>query len=410
MTSEFLDHDRTQIWLDQFLAEDRHQAAKLASVLQLVSADQFSEGLNGLLADRVCAGPTPIALYNETERRFWKGKPNRLFEEPRRKVLRAEGVKGPALVPRDRTVDQQVGSEGVVASVLTQFQSKRQQDAHLSPGPDTIRARKVRRFVLVSDFIGSGKRVCDFLDAAWRVRSVRSWWSRKETSGFSFEVIAFCGTQKGIAKVENHPSQPRLSVVQLCPTLDTVFRPSEAAAMVELCKRYPRKTSKLDAVGFGQIGALIGFSHSMPNNAPRLFWERTKRWEPLFPSRVTSDVDTPFRAGIGPDATEKRLEAILRKTGRKTEPISIETQVLSALSRSPKAREAVSSRLGLSLETVDGSLAELQRLGWINGNRQITERGRRVLKGIAKPASQNFLPKTNDTPYFPKALRVPRGV
>jgi hypothetical protein len=164
MSKSFLDHDRTRAWLEQFGEDDRPRAAKLASVLTLVSADEFAAELTRLLGIRLVNGRQPVALYNETERRHWKGKPNRLFTERRGKVLRAVGKTGPPLVPRNRSVDEEVGSEGVVATILTQFQRSHRKRVLLSPGPDTIRERKVRRFALVTDFIGSGKRVCDFLE------------------------------------------------------------------------------------------------------------------------------------------------------------------------------------------------------------------------------------------------------
>lgn len=407
MSKTFLDHHRTQAWLDQFRTEDRWGAAKLAASLRLVSADEFAAGLTQLLSDRLHAGEGPIALYNETERRFWRGRPNRLFKEPRQKVLRAVGVNGPSLVPRGRTVDQEVGSEGTVAAILTQFKRDHKKAVHLSPGPDTIRDRQIRRFVLVTDFIGSGKRALSYLDAAWRVRSVRSWWSRRNRAGLSFEVIAFCGTEEGIARIEAHTCEPRVTTAQYCPTIDTVFTPQEADKLKTLCRTYPTQTSKPEALGFCGTGALIAFAHSMPNNAPPLFWRRTGTWNPLFPSRVTMTVEAPFRAGTGPDALRNRFEAM---SDQPMEPITIETQVLSALRRSPRSQAALSGRLGLPLDTISAALLELQRFGWINKNLHITERGRLALRRLAKPASPNFLSPSADDPYFPRSLRAPRGV
>src|SRR5205085_5170890 len=86
--------------------------------------------------------------------------------------------------------------------------------------------------------IGSGQRARTYLDSAWRVCSVRSWWSARRVKGLSFEVIAFAGTTVGRAYVEDHPSAPRVSVVTSCPTVDSAFSGERRDAIRDLCLRY----------------------------------------------------------------------------------------------------------------------------------------------------------------------------
>ena len=100
--------------------------------------------------------------------------------------------------------DPQVGSEGLIASLITQLCRERRDQFLNHPGPDSIRRKKLRAFFLITDFIGSGERVCDYLTAAWRVASVKSW------SSFHllrFEVIAYSATDKGSAPRQS-PSKP----------------------------------------------------------------------------------------------------------------------------------------------------------------------------------------------------------
>lgn len=166
MSETVLHEERVRQWLEHFDEADRPNAGKLLALVKLVPGDLLREEITTLLERRLSEGKKPVALFNESERRMWKGSPNRLFEEETRangkgigqKTTRAEGKTGPALVPRQRSVDEKIGSEGVMANILTQFQKGRGKDVVLSPGPDTFRTRRIRRFILVTDFIGSGTR------------------------------------------------------------------------------------------------------------------------------------------------------------------------------------------------------------------------------------------------------------
>lgn len=410
MSRAVLSHARAQEWLAQFEENDRSAAAKLLGLVTLVSSDEFRSGLTALLDDRLKAGAHPVALYNEAERGHRKGVPHRLFEEPRRRVKRAIGRSGPELVPRQRNIDEEVGSEAVVANILTQFQRTREHWVSLSPGPDIIRERQIRRFVLVTDFIGSGDRALRFLDSAWRVRSVRSWWSRRARTGWCFEVVAFAALPTGMARVERHPCQPRVTARLVAPTIRSAFLPGEARLLEDLCHHYPVGTP--NPLGHGDGAALIAFAHSMPNNAPAVFWSRAKGWKPLFPARTTTGTATPFEVGLDAASVQERLLAAsgLASHADRGAPISIETIVLSALRRSPRNADAISGRLGLDKAKVDAVLDELRALAWISASNQITERGRLVLKRLQDAGESKLLPRSDPGPYFPKSLRAPRDV
>lgn len=139
-------------WVDQFDEADRADAAILASLIRLVPGDAFRRDLTRVLEDRLRIGPNPMALYNETERKKWNGQPNRLFPETSRaskmqkgkKTVRAYGRVGPPLVPRQRQVAEEIGSEGVVANVLTQLHKRHRKSILLNPGADIIREKRAR--------------------------------------------------------------------------------------------------------------------------------------------------------------------------------------------------------------------------------------------------------------------------
>ena len=119
-----------------------------------------------------------LGLYVEREVKKWNGTPNRLFRENRRKPRRAEG-NGPNIMYPKQGYDQEVGSEGIVSQLVTELRRRDRKKYYVNPGPKQIRDRKIRAFILVSDFIGSGKRAEEYLTAAWRLASIKSWVSLK---------------------------------------------------------------------------------------------------------------------------------------------------------------------------------------------------------------------------------------
>ena len=200
---DFLRSAEVVAWIGQFESADQPAACELLAAMRLVSRDEFSEGLRQLLRDSLTNGQLPVGVYVERELVRRNTKPSALFKQSKGKVKRAFGP-GPKLVQPTRPFSQVVGSEGLVAQIVSEFFREAHDQCLLSPGPDAIRSHRVRRFVLVTDFIGTGRRVMDYLDAAWRVRSVRSWWSARKSCGMSFEVIAYSATEAGRALVESH--------------------------------------------------------------------------------------------------------------------------------------------------------------------------------------------------------------
>ncbi|MCT4334773.1 hypothetical protein MU516_18190 [Paracoccus sp. YLB-12] len=418
MSQAILEQDDVRAWVRQFSSGDQIEAAKLLALVKLVPSDFFRSEYISLLSRRLSAGEQPVGLFNESERRMWKGKPNRLFKEKIRanpnvkgkKIARAFGKVGPDLVPRQRNIDEEVGSEGILANILTQFARSNRKVALLSPGPDRFRDEGVRRFILCTDFIGSGERIERYINAAWRLGSIRSWWSRRNNRGIHFEVLAFSGTEDGIARIERHVCRPKVHVVTQCPTIRTVFPPAQAAIIESLCKRYSPDSSR--SLGFGETGALLAFGHGMPNNAPAIFWKSSRRWQALFPERATISPSSPFIAVPSEVQERERLELLAETTtiGPTVIPVDIETIVLATLRRSPRHAEAVSGRLGLDLLTVQSAFVRLRKRGWINEFQQLTDRGRLVVRRLSRFDAKISLSNHNEQPYFPKSLRMPRDV
>lgn len=413
--ASFLKNETTLAWLGQFDAADQPTAVELLRALMLVSRDTFAERLRELILHRLGAGKEPVGLYVERELRHRHGVPFRLFKETSTKVHRAYGV-GPKPVEPTKAYDADVGSEGIVAQLVSEL--CRQQPKRLinHPGPDAIRKQRIRRFILVTDFIGSGKRAATYLHAAWRVRSVRSWWSARERTGLSFEVLAYAATPYGRSQVERHPARPGVHVVVGCPTVDSAF--GGASQVRELCLKYsPVPASAMPPLGFASAGALIAFAHGVPNNAPLILHRRSAVWVPLFPARVTSTSRRDFAVDLsGPEAIRALL--LHMRQARLAEAGSVQAAkpharklllVMAALGRPPRTLEALSRKTALTILEVEAALKTALSHGWVDGHYRLTDTGHAELTQARKSAWPEPLPVEAAPFYYLKSLRAPRG-
>jgi hypothetical protein len=411
--SAFLKSEPTLAWLGQFEPEDQPVAVALLRAMMLVSRDAFAERLRELLLARLAKGRGPIGVYVERELPHRHGVPFRLFKETNTKVRRAHGV-GPQPIQPTKAYDADVGSEGLVAQLVSEVCRAHPTQVFNHPGPDAIRKHRVRRFILVTDFIGSGKRARNYLQAAWRVRSVRSWWSGRATKGLSFEVVAYAATRSGRAAVERHSSRPEVHVVVGCPTLDTAFSNRHAH---KLCLKYsPVPPSVMSPTGYASGGALIAFAHGVPNNAPLILHKRSKGWAPLFPARVTSATRQNFSAASAVDSIRAhllemrqiRLAEAGQIAGAKPHGQAL-LLVLAALSRPPRGAETISRKTGLTVLEVEAALKTALKTEWIDGQHRLTDLGHAQLEQARKTPIAEALPVEAPPFYYPSSLRAPLG-
>ena len=408
-------------WITQFETRDQKDARVLLSAIKHIDADQFENKLFALIQSRIRCGSKPVGLYVESERGHRKGRVYRLFKEPNRKHRRAYGS-GPKIISPSTTINPEVGSEGLIANVITRIYRLDKNNVAIQPGPDLIRQHKVRRFVLVTDFIGSGERTRKYLDAAWRVRSVRSWWSARRAKGLSFEVIAFSSTENGLKNVKAHPSRPEVYIVEGCPTIRQAFDdPDIRSRMRALCEHYGSRIKDFDPLGYGGAGVLISFAHGMPNNAPAIFHKGSKRkrkgWLPLFPQRVTADRrDALSELAKQRDEIQRELQnhlakEVLQSKSYLSAPGDLRdaVRVLLALGRSPRSESAVSARTKLSVDRVRNALGRIHRYGWVDKHCRITRKGRRELARLAREQRKEVQFDAAGL-YIPRSLRAPRAI
>lgn len=409
---DFITAENTLTWLSQFGVDDQRTAEQMLQAMLLVTRDEFLDRLRQMVLDRAADGDGPIGLYAEREVQPPRGEPEHLFEEETTRVRRAVGG-SPQPVFSAAQNNPQVGSEGLVANLITELCRQFPDVFESHPGPDNIRSRRIRRFMLLTDLIGSGTRARRYLQAAWRVRSVRSWWSSKH---LRFEVVAYAVTPQGRSLVEAHPSKPRISVVAGCPTVDTLLPVELRKRVHRLCSDYaPKKRDAVGPLGFKGTGALIAFAHGAPNNTPRLLHKGSSRWMALFPKRVTADTRSTFGDRRDASAFAERLVAIRQNrlaSGAWLQNATTEGRalflVLAALGRGPRFNEVLSRKTGLTVLEVRQSVERAEALRWIDANRRLTDSGQAELK-YARRRNDPVppIPLEPENPYYPSSLRAP---
>ncbi len=401
-------------WLAQFELNDQPSAAKLLSEIKTVSADELTAGLRSAILDIANLRSGPVALYAERHiRRHPKSGPNRMFKESRSRPRRAYGY-GPPPVPQGRPYARETGSEGIIATLITGLVRADSERFLDHPGPDTIRKKCVRSFVVVADFIGSGKRANDNLEAAWKVRSFKSW---RSSAHMHFAIAAFSGTQAGVAKVKSHRSRPTLHLHCGCPTVSDLDCDTRSQ-ITNLCSRYaPRRLPEdRTALGYGDAGSLIVFDHGMPNNAPLLLHTKIRSWTPLFPQRSASLLGDARKHAARAEEIERSLRHLREKrlaAAPRFAGISEHEQnrmlVLTALKRRPRNSLTLSARTGLTLAEVEAIIIDARSDGFLDVNLKPTETAYRALEYLRSSNTPvPTLPKTNEEFYCPKSLRPPR--
>jgi hypothetical protein len=394
-------------WLSNFDPSDRATAALLIDRLMLVSASDFTSAMFGLLSQAVGRqGVTglPLALYAEREVEMVVGDVKPIFPGSETGRAQGDGVP-PVLVD---PLMQDVGSEGILAALISKFCKANSSSAISHPGPDQLRATKARRIVLVTDFIGSGNRVYQMLDAFSKVASIQSWRSYKL---ISFEVICYSATEYGFATVKRHPLAPLVTMHVACPVVDEAFEGAELGAVKLLCKNYPKRSRF--PFGFNRTGSLIAFSHGIPNNAPSILHSSSSGWKPLFVGRSTLSASLDAVA----DSTELIAQNSKRVLGiRNARSVLAQSEgelwahsmlVLDAVRTGFRTPARVSARTQIPMSRTEEIFALALTAGWLTLKSSLTSLGRRELAHLKRRnVLTDVLASKPDTMYFPNQLRA----
>lgn len=417
------EQEKTQLWLSQFPnPSDRQLAETLLDSINYCPLNEFKNSLTKLIKSELPL-KQPSALFIERELQKTRATlPPPVYKQqltlkseskskPKKRHLRAYGAAMQAVQSLTYTT-QDVGSEGVVAFIGNTVCRSNPNRFLLQPTAENVRKSKVRNFVILTDFIGSGKRAFDMLDAMWNVASIRSWHSFKFVK---FWVLAYSGTQQGITKVQKHRFAPKVRVVTECPTLFNSFD-EDLDEMVELCETYGAHSK--DPLGWERTAALLAFEHGAPNNMPAIFVSEkntgNRRWAPLFPKRVTDNLWRSTEVNMG-SITKKALEALKLSDisrSRRFQKASDETKsamiVLLAYSQGKRRIAELRRVLPLSLDSLLSAKYLAQKRGWLTDTGALTAAGQKTIRTLRREGRKLFIADDPFTSYYPQQLRAPQ--
>ena len=389
--------DLGQAWIEQFEYEDQYFATGLLREFIYIDDREFATELTNLVKQEAKKTKGKIALYVERE----VERDEKIFKETAEAPVRAIGDAPIPMGTKDKSV-QDVGSEGRIATLIKEICRDDKHKFLNHPAPDMIRKEKVSDIFIVTDLLASGRQIQKFINAFWKVWSVKSWHSYHLVR---FSVISYASTSKGEKLVATHPSKPHVSYVRACPTVKDLEHE-------QLCIKY--NPSKINDLGFGDVGALMAFDHGCPNNAPPIFhFAKAGKWIALFPFRSSS---AAREQKIEFDFKNKLLESLdfNFNDNPQQEPLfDSATQIqlialLNACRKRPNGAHKISSVTGIALPVIHVGLVKLKENGWINSKLRLTSEGHKLLKSIQKKSPKNQLvdqPAIID--YCPTQLRVP---
>jgi hypothetical protein len=403
-----------QEWLEQFSEEDRPSAAAMLDTLVLLNEEQVSVAIRGLLhglaAERKGARRR-VALY--AEREF----PERYVFEVRQVPdaigvvrRRAVGRSGPAAVKPVRG-SARVGSEGLIAFIISQAVEASPRVYVNQPGPDRIRSVRspISALVIVTDFIGSGARVRTMLDKFWNVPSVRAWVSRRWVE---FMVVAAASTSAGIDHVHAHRLKQRVLVEHIVPTIFTARKEETRKRWLGLIQAYgPKDASDIMREGFRGGAALIAFNYRIPNNTPLFLHQSSSGWRALYTGAAPEDL----RPAFGLEPPEQRIDRAAAAIGVEL-AISLsvpDAQTVLALSAvrgrwREGAETAIAEMTGLTVPDLITIRREATKAGLLRVDGRLTDAGQATLRAGTRSERKRPDIPTVVEPYYPESLRVPR--
>lgn len=393
-------------WLLNFDGPDRPLASKFLDSLLLVSASEFSTTIIRLLtsqANTAREAKERIALYAEREIALVEREIQPFF--PGSESGRATGLGvAPVVVSPQK---QDVGSEGIAAALISKFRYANADVVLSHPGPDDLRLKRVRKIVIVTDFIGSGGRVYEMLEAFAKVASIQSW---RSYGLLSFEVVSYSASEQGVQTVKQHRLQPKVTIHAACPVVDEAFVGAELAAIRTLCGKYPRKAKW--PMGFGATGSMIAFSHGIPNNAPAIFHSSFNGWRPLFQGRSTQMTELEQVADTSDHVVQKSAELLgVRNARQILNSASGELWthcmlVMLAIKSGLRSAEKLSARTRLPIAIVKKVLSISAAAGWLSPTGGLTVLGRRELQWQIRWHGAADIALADPDIYFPTQLRA----
>jgi len=398
-------------WISQFPSADQGTAAEMLDAMLLLNAEEVSSAIRvalNELAGRGGRGKRRVALF--AERKLSKGS---LFTEQMlpdaagRKRLRAVGRNFSPIKPiRGGT---RVGSEGLIASVISQEVMAWPKVLINHPGPDRMRAKSgpTQTLVIVTDLIGSGQRITTWLDKLWNTATVRSWVSGGR---LDFKIVAVASTKRGAEAVRAHRLRPEVLTYYRAPTVNTAPLAKSSAWLKLIANNGPLTGRGAGALGYGNDPCLVAFSYRLANNTPAIIHETdpTVPWQALYDGPIPTELSRAFgERSIEEISADALVNAGVTVSADLTAEETLTVLVLSLLRGHlrPSSAETIAGQTLVPVLTVERILQEGKRRGFFTAKGRLTDVAQATL--LAGRVSDRRRPEipTNQMPYYPRALR-----
>lgn len=367
--------------------------------LQLVHRKWQYKQSSGYKVKNRFMGKIAVGMYQEKSSSRGKGLPKRWT---------ISGSPLPA-VKSSQNLTQDIGSEGVVATLVSKVCKTAPSRLVLHPHTNALADMQVQYLVIVTDFIGSGTRTKQMLDSLWRLASVRSW----KSAGFvKILVICYSATDYGYEEVIKHPCEPKIAKVCACPTIFNSFPRKKALAVEELCGRFPPDSDS--PLGYKSTGALIAFEHSCPNNVPAMFIDsKPGVWNALFPKRITDNQSVSQLICPSYSSKVDALDTLKCEKIAKHTAFSASTQdqqavivLLVAVYRGRRHTHEIVTACGMPLVQVTKAWESAAEQGLLTKAGRLSYAGYTLLQTLLSPSSLHpTVAISQNKNYYPSSLR-----
>lgn len=397
-------------WVKQFDLDDQPVASALLDSIRFASYDEVLLGIRSQIETVIfdSALRVPVALFPV------------LAQEDLQLAGSKPSIAGSPAVYQDfdprQVLPQNSGSEAIISHLIREVEKEfaasqviaGDKSGKITVG--TLRVNRVRTICLLTDYIGSGKQVVDYLDSWQRNKTIRSWLS---FGWLRIVVIAFSSTASGQGLVEQHKACSELFVYEPSPELEGIAAWREEPAVIEICVNYARRNRlKASALGFANSGGLFASAFSVPNNLPAVLWDSSSStWSPFFPGRTIPQAIASAIGSYVPSrdfAHELELAKEFKLSRRLVEGMINPRweRLIINLALVPAGIRAISRQTAQKTRETKAILKAMRHLGLTDHQGSRTPAGERALRRARmRPRKRTAGLSGSDEPYYPRFIR-----
>lgn len=292
---------RGSLWLKNFDGNDLETAKLLLSSISVFSEKQFRSEMRELVRKaKTSIGDEPVAAFAV------RTLPRKFSPHYYECSTRHEGLRGACPIP------ELSGSGLLVRHQLEKIARARK--LLLEPTVDEMKAKRVRRILLITDTAVSGDEVVHFQKYIHSNPTIRSWHSY---GLIRFEIVAHSVTLFALRTLS---ADQKVHFERLARTIDSCgWSEQQRGAVIELCKR--QASSPKDALGWQGAGLLDTYAHTFGNGTPGILRQRTgpggTTWVPLLPADRNYGLESVHHnEGYSPVLTASERIELVRSTVR----------------------------------------------------------------------------------------------